>query len=99
MEFRLGSPPGEALEPRMFEQAFKNIDDVLRKEAGCTTELDYTEQTSWLLFLKYLDGLEQDRADEAALDRKKYTFILDKEAGRAVALASTNGRHGPGHAD
>ena len=48
----------------MFEQAFKNIDDILRKEAGCTTELDYTEQTSWLLFLKYLDGLEQDRADE-----------------------------------
>lgn len=37
----------------VFEQAFKNIDDVLRKEAGCTTELDYTEQTSWLLFLKY----------------------------------------------
>ena len=62
----------------MFEQAFKNIDDVLWKEAGCTTELDYTEQTSWLLFLKYLDGLEQDKADEAALEGKKYTFILDK---------------------
>ena len=57
----------------MFEQAFKNIDDVLWKEAGCTTELDYTEQTSWLLFLKYLDALEQDKADEAALDGKKYT--------------------------
>ena len=39
----------------MFEQAFRNIDDILRKEAGCTTELDYTEQASWLLFLKYLD--------------------------------------------
>ena len=62
----------------MFEQAFKNIDDALRKEAGCTTELDYTEQTSWLLFLKYLDGLEQDRAAEAALEGKKYSFILDK---------------------
>src|ERR1035441_8210385 len=62
----------------MFEQAFKNIDDVLWKEAGCTTELDYTEQTSWLLFLKYLDGLEQDKADEPALEGKKYTFILDK---------------------
>ncbi|MEO8098133.1 MAG: N-6 DNA methylase [Acidobacteriota bacterium] len=62
----------------MFEQAFRNIDDVLRKEAGCTTELDYTEQTSWLLFLKYLDGLEQDKADEAALESKKYSFILDK---------------------
>ncbi|GJL54592.1 MAG: DNA methyltransferase [Nitrospirales bacterium] len=56
----------------MFEQAFRNIDDVLRKEAGCTTELDYTEQTSWLLFLKYLDGLEQDKATEAKLVGKKY---------------------------
>src|SRR6202163_933778 len=62
----------------MFEQAFKNIDDILRKEAGCTTELDYTEQTSWLLFLKYLDALELDRADEAGLHGKKYSFILDK---------------------
>jgi type I restriction enzyme M protein len=62
----------------MFEQAFKNIDDILWKEAGCTTELDYTEQTSWLLFLKYLDGLEQDRAAEAELNGKKPSFILDK---------------------
>src|SRR5271154_6526047 len=62
----------------MFEQAFKNIDDVLRKEAGCTTELDYTEQTSWLLFLKYLDGLEEDKVAEAEIDGKKYTYILDK---------------------
>src|SRR5882762_1596053 len=61
----------------MFEQAFKNIDDVLWKEAGCSSELDYTEQTSWLLFLKYLDALEQDKADEAALERRKYTRILD----------------------
>jgi hypothetical protein len=38
---------------------------------------DYTEQTSWVLFLKYLDGLEQDKADEAVLE-KKYIFILDK---------------------
>jgi len=25
----------------MFEQTFKNIDDVLRKAAGCTTELKF----------------------------------------------------------
>lgn len=63
----------------MFEQAFKNIDDVLRKEAGCTTELDYTEQSSWLLFLKYLNDLEEDRRTEAALNGKRYAYILDKE--------------------
>ncbi|WP_348265319.1 N-6 DNA methylase [Telmatobacter sp. DSM 110680] len=63
----------------MFEQAFKNIDDVLWKEAGCTTELDYTEQASWLLFLKYLDDLEQDKSSEAALEGKTYSYILDKQ--------------------
>ena len=65
--------------PQVFEQAFKNIDDVLWKEAGCTTELDYTEQTSWLLFLKYLDDLEQDRATEAKLEGKRYSYILEPE--------------------
>jgi len=64
--------------PRTFEQAFKNIDDVLWKEAGCTTELDYTEQTSWLLFLKYLDGLEEDKVVEAKLEGKTYSYILER---------------------
>ena len=73
------SEPVVSIAARSFEQAFKNIDDVLRKEAGCTTELDYTEQTSWLLFLKYLDALEQDKADEAALDGKKYHYILENQ--------------------
>src|SRR5437899_2821693 len=77
----------------MFEQAFRNIDDILRKEAGCTTELDYTEQTSWLLFLKYLDGLEQDKASEAALDGKKYSYILDKPY-RWEAWAAPKGKDG-----
>ncbi len=62
----------------MFEQAFKNIDDVLYKEDGCSTELDYAEQSSWLLFLKYLDGLEQERATAAKLDGKRYSYILDE---------------------
>jgi type I restriction enzyme M protein len=77
----------------MFEQAFKNIDDVLWKEAGCTTELDYTEQTSWLLFLKYLDGLEQDRADETAMDGKKYNYILGKPL-RWETWAAPKGKDG-----
>jgi hypothetical protein len=60
----------------VFEQAFKNIDDILHKDAGCTSELDYTEQSSWLLFLKYLDALEADRAAEAELEGRAYSFIL-----------------------
>ncbi|WP_071516811.1 N-6 DNA methylase [Geitlerinema sp. PCC 9228] len=62
----------------MFEQTFKNIDDALRQEAGCTTELDYIEQTSWLLFLKYLDDLESEEAERAELRGQDYQFILDE---------------------
>ena len=68
----------------MFEQAFKIIDDVLWKEAGCSSELDHTEQTSWLLFLKCLDGLEQDLPDQAALADRSYTCILDEPYRREV---------------
>src|SRR6056297_2311508 len=63
----------------MFETAFNNIDNALWKDSGCDGELDYIEQTSWVLFLKYLHDLEQERADEAALQGKDYTFIIDRE--------------------
>lgn len=61
----------------MFEQIFKNLDDVLRQEAGCSSELDYTEQSSWMLFLKYLDDLEQTRAMEAELVGKSYSYVIE----------------------
>lgn len=63
----------------MFEQTFKNIDDVLWKEAGCSSELDYTEQSSWMLFLKYLDDLEQTRAMEAELVGKSYNYVIEPQ--------------------
>ena len=61
----------------MFEQLFKKIDDILHTDAGSATELDYVEQTSWILFLKYLDDLEEAKKTEAALAGKKYEYIID----------------------
>ena len=63
----------------MFEQSFKNIDDILHKDAGCGSELDYVEQTSWVLFLKYLDDLEQDKEDAAVLSGTEYTRLISPE--------------------
>jgi len=60
----------------MFEQAFKNIDDILRKDAGASSELDYVEQTSWVLFLKYLEDLEKEKELAAALSDQKYEYII-----------------------
>ena len=63
----------------MFEQTFKNIDDILHKDAGCGSELDYVEQTSWVLFLKYLSDLQKDKATAAELTGESYTSIIEPQ--------------------
>lgn len=77
----------------MFEQTFKNIDDILHKDAGCGSELDYVEQTSWVLFLKYLDDLEKDKATAAELSGKTYTNIIANDFQWAV-WAAPKGKDG-----
>ena len=63
----------------MFENTFKNVDDILHKDAGCSSELDYVEQSSWVLFLKYLEDLEKSRALAKELAGEKYKpLIADK---------------------
>jgi len=62
----------------MYEQAFDQIDDLLRTTT-CQTELDYIEQSSWLLFLKYLDGQEKEAEMTAKLAGKTYKHILEPD--------------------
>ena len=63
----------------MFETTFNNLDDTLRKDAGCSSELDYIEQTSWVLFLKYLDDYEKDKETTAKLSGETYSPIILEE--------------------
>jgi type I restriction enzyme M protein len=63
----------------MFEQIFKNIDNILWKDPGCSSELDYVEQTSWILFLKYIDDLEKEKETSSQLAGKKYNRIISPE--------------------
>jgi len=63
----------------MYENAFNQIERHLRAEEGIANELDYVEQTSWVLFLKYLHDLETERQDRAELDGKDYTPIIDDD--------------------
>ena len=63
----------------MFENTFKNIDDILHKDAGCGSELDYVEQSSWVLFLKYLDDLEGSRKVGAELSNTKYKPLIESK--------------------
>ena len=69
----------------MFEQVFKNIDNILRRDSGCSTELDYAEQSSWALFLKWLDDYEKEKVTISKLENKTFSPIIEK---------NINGLHG-----
>ena len=60
----------------MYDTAFNKIERELRNEEGVANELDYVEQTSWVLFLKYLHDLEAERRNRAELDGTDYSPIL-----------------------
>ena len=63
----------------MYENAFKRIDGNLRAEEGMSSELEYVEQTSWVLFLKYLHDLEVERRDRAELKGEDYEPLIDPD--------------------
>jgi type I restriction enzyme M protein len=63
----------------MFEQTFKNLDDIMFQEPGCNSELDYAEQSSWMLFLKYLDDLEVEREAEALMEGKPFLPLFEAQ--------------------
>ena len=62
-----------------YDAVFKSIDDTLWKDAGCGSELDYIEQTSWILFLKYLDDLESGRVLEAQMTGEVFKPLFEEQ--------------------
>ena len=69
-----------------YEQTLKAVDKILRDDAGCSTSIDYIEQTSWILFLKYLSDLEKERIDEATLKGKEYKPIFEPTSQKTDSL-------------
>ena len=79
----------------MYEQVFKSIDNDLRSDAGCSSELDYIEQTSWILFLKYLGDQDDELRKRALLDGTNYAPILEPEYSWKTWAAPTNEKGEP----
>ena len=53
------------------------ITDILRRDDGISGAMHYTEQISWILFLKFLHDYENNKYDEAQLEGSKYKFVID----------------------
>lgn len=61
------------------KQSINLITDYLRKDDGISGAMHYTEQISWLLFLKFLDDYEDRESYNAVLNGTTYDFILEEK--------------------
>ncbi len=61
------------------QQKIDRITDILRRDDGISGAMHYTEQISWILFLKFIDDFEEEKAGDAALDGTSYNLIITDE--------------------
>jgi type I restriction enzyme M protein len=55
----------------------KSARDIMRKDKGLNGDLDRLPLLTWIMFLKFLDDLEQQREDEAELAGKKCRPVIE----------------------
>jgi|SRR5579862_359388 len=55
----------------------KSCRDIMRKDKGLNGDLDRLPMLTWVLFLKFLDDLEQMRETETKLDGKRYRPAIE----------------------
>lgn len=61
------------------QQKIDRITDILRRDDGISGAMHYTEQISWILFLKFLNDFEEEKENEALLNNTKYERIISDE--------------------
>src|SRR4051812_45472972 len=55
----------------------KSARDIMRKDKGLNGDLDRLPMLTWIMFLKFLDDMEQIRETEASLRSEKFRPAID----------------------
>jgi type I restriction enzyme M protein len=55
----------------------KSARDIMRKDKGLNGDLDRLPMLTWIMFLKFLDDMEQIREEEAVLERKRFRPAIE----------------------
>jgi type I restriction enzyme M protein len=63
---------------QMLGSLLKSARDIMRKDKGLNGDLDRLPLLTWIMFLKFLDDLEQQREEEAKLAGGKFKPAIDK---------------------
>jgi type I restriction enzyme M protein len=56
----------------------KSARDIMRKDKGLNGDLDRLPMLTWIMFLKFLDDLEQLREEESKLEGKRFKQAIEK---------------------
>jgi type I restriction enzyme M protein len=55
----------------------KSARDIMRKDKGLSGDLDRLPMLTWIMFLKFLDDMEQVREQEAKIGKKRYRPAIE----------------------
>ena len=69
---RGGVAPGQATSAQQLASVIKSARDIMRKDKGLSGDLDRLPMLTWVMFLKFLDDMEQVREAEAAMAGKPF---------------------------
>ena len=61
------------------QQSIDRITNILRTDDGISGAMHYTEQISWILFLKYLNDYEEEKSNEAVLEGRNYDRVIEED--------------------
>src|SRR2546429_4692407 len=63
--------------PQALGSLLKSARDIMRKDKGLNGDLDRLPLLTWIMFLKFLDDIELQRAEEAKLAGKKFRPAIE----------------------
>lgn len=61
------------------QNKINRITDILRRDDGINGAMGYTEQISWVLFLKFFNDYEERKSEEAELNGEDYDLIISPQ--------------------
>lgn len=60
----------------IIQNKIDRVTDILRRDDGISGAMHYTEQISWILFLKFLSNFEINKAKEASKLNEVYHYVI-----------------------
>lgn len=74
---RTSKPKAEQSTAQRLSSVIKSVRDIMRKDKGLNGDADRLPMLTWLMFLKFLDDLEQNHEAEAEFEGRPYRPVLE----------------------